>query len=149
MQYNTVIVNLIDLLNFASVTSFANNSFYNCSSIRFAVLPPNLVTMNQRGFQGCTSLLVCTIPSTFRTFGDLAFYNSTRIRALIFFCETPPSYNRTLNSTGSRKVYVPDDSVEAYKAASGWSSYASSIYGHSQLAIDYPDYYEQYIHIYD
>lgn len=27
------------------------------------------------------------------------------------------------------KIYVPSASVDAYKAASGWSTYASQIYG--------------------
>ena len=44
---------------------------------------------------------------------------------------------------------MPDDSVSAYKGASYWSNYASSIFGFSQLAIDYPEYYDAYMHIYD
>jgi len=43
---------------------------------------------------------------------------------------TPPTLNSSSefnnNATG-RKIYVPSESVETYKAASSWSSYASYI----------------------
>lgn len=34
------------------------------------------------------------------------------------------------SNAGGRKIYVPTASVSAYKAASGWSSYASAIVGY-------------------
>ena len=34
-----------------------------------------------------------------------------------------------INASG-RKIYVPMESVEAYKSASGWSSYKSYIVGY-------------------
>lgn len=37
-------------------------------------------------------------------------------------------------------IYVPDESVATYKAATGWSSYASKIKGKSEL----PDEYKKY-----
>lgn len=33
-----------------------------------------------------------------------------------------------ISSPADLKIYVPDDSVEAYKQASGWSEYADIIY---------------------
>lgn len=41
--------------------------------------------------------------------------------------------------------YVPDDSVEDYKTATNYTAGASKIKGFSQLAIDHPDYYAEYI----
>ena len=70
---------------------------------------------------------------------------------VIMFPVTPPTCLQGNNSLtrANSNFYVPDDSVSAYKSASYWSNYASSIYGFSQLAIDYPEYYEAYMHIYD
>ena len=47
---------------------------------------------------------------------------------------TPP----TLSNTGAipstiRAIYVPDASVEVYKAATNWSSFASKIKGVSEM----------------
>ena len=36
----------------------------------------------------------------------------------------------TYNASG-RKIYVPAESVEAYKSAEGWSDYKSSIVGYN------------------
>jgi hypothetical protein len=46
---------------------------------------------------------------------------------------TPPTLGlSTFNSNASgRKIYVPMESVGAYKAASGWSSYSSYIEGYN------------------
>ena len=46
---------------------------------------------------------------------------------------TPPTISGSWfrYNTGG-KVYVPDNSVETYKAASGWSTYASKIYPMSE-----------------
>ena len=34
------------------------------------------------------------------------------------------------NNASGRKIYVPSNSVSAYKSASGWSDYASAIVGY-------------------
>lgn len=94
---------------------------------------------------------VCVIPPTFTSAGAYLFYadNITALKASIWFPTTPPTLSSNSLSRLRGKIYVPDVSVSAYKSASYWSNYASSIYGFSQLAIDYPEYCEAYIHIYD
>ena len=34
------------------------------------------------------------------------------------------------NNASGRKIYVPMESVEAYKSAQGWSDYADAIFGY-------------------
>ena len=34
------------------------------------------------------------------------------------------------NNASGRKIYVPTESVEAYKSADGWSKYADDIVGY-------------------
>lgn len=41
---------------------------------------------------------------------------------------TPPSWDGYLNNVEDISIYVPDESVDDYKAASGWSNYASYIH---------------------
>ena len=68
-----------------------------------------------------------TLPSTIETIPDetICFTNYT---SLTFLSTTPPTIGqRVFNSTNNCPIYVPAESVEAYKAASGWSSYASQI----------------------
>ena len=55
-------------------------------------------------------------------------------------------YASTIYSySSSFRVYVPDDAVNTYKSTGNWNRHSSLIYGHSQLAIDHPEYYERYI----
>lgn len=49
--------------------------------------------------------------------------------------------------SSTRNIYVPDNSVSAYKSANYWSAIASRIYGFSQLAVDYPEYYAKYVNL--
>ena len=35
-----------------------------------------------------------------------------------------------INNASGRKIYVPMESVEAYKSAEGWSSYKNDIFGY-------------------
>lgn len=148
-QSNSLISTGIDMLLFTAVTT-ANSLFASNSNIKIGVCPPNTVS-GVRTFDRCPDMLVCTIPPKFNSAGIYLFYygGTTQLKASIWFPTTPPTISSaSLQGIGGR-IYVPDESVADYKAAQYWSNYASSIYGFSQLAIDYPDYYERYIHIYD
>lgn len=116
------------------------------------ICPPNLTSLGERSFQHSMNMRFCVIPSGVKVASSYTFYrdiSGVRTRSL-WFPTTPPTINsNTLRNRDGNTIYVPDASVADYKAAQYWSSYASSIYGFSQLAIDYPDYYERYIHIYD
>ena len=52
------------------------------------------------------------------------------LRVLKLNSVVPPTYSRAFENadTSNLKIYVPDDSVEAYKQASGWATYADKIH---------------------
>jgi len=81
-------------------------------------------------FGGCKNLSFIRIPATVTSMQISAFANNYMNRVLIMEPVTPPSINGTFNSTYD--IYVPDDSVEDYKAASNWSSAASKIHPMSE-----------------
>ena len=91
------------------VTSLPNNVFYNCSSLTELRLPSSLTKINNYVFERCTSL------------------QYIRINAI-----TPPTIQSTIPATVVA-IYVPDESVEAYRAATNWSNYASKIKGISEM----------------
>ena len=148
-QSNSILTTTQDFIHFTAVKSLSNQAFGSCSHLTHIIFPPSVESSGQNVNQHCTRLLLWISPPNYKSGANNTFYNCRALKAIIFNAITPPSVPSGFFSYRSGRFYVPDDSVEAYKAASGWSSYASSIYGHSQLAIDYPDYYEQYIHIYD
>ena len=70
------------------------------------------------------------LPETITSIGDSAFCDCQQLKDVYVLNTTPPSiYNWIVfnNNASGRKFYVPAESVDAYKAASGWSSYASYI----------------------
>jgi hypothetical protein len=49
-------------------------------------------------------------------------------KTITCYATTPPTYGTSsFNNTYVTKIYVPSESVETYKAASGWSTHASKI----------------------
>jgi len=59
---------------------------------------------------------------------------STNDMTYVFTSETPPTVTGTLTTVIlNTKIYVPDAALNAYKAATGFSDYASHIYPVSEL----------------
>jgi hypothetical protein len=75
------------------------------------------------------------LPSTFTTFQGYGFYECSKLETLIIEAVTPPALTTTdfAKASNTFVVYVPDESVEAYKTATNWSSFASRIYPMSDL----------------
>ena len=88
------------------VTQIGGYAFYGCSELRSVTIPSGVTSMGVASFSGCSLMMNMTIEAT-----------------------TPPTLGaRALEgSTTYLKIYVPSESVEAYKTASGWSTYASKI----------------------
>ena len=55
------------------------------------------------------------------------FYNVPSGCAVILKANTPPAATNSVFNSFYGKFYVPDDSVSAYKVATGWSSIAARI----------------------
>ena len=72
---------------------------------------------------------VAFLPSTISDLsGDaLATHGSTNTTTAICKAVTPPTKTNTSYYNNVAAVYVPDESVDAYKAATGWSQWASNI----------------------
>lgn len=75
-------------------------------------------------------LISITIPASVTFIGNEAFSSCSKLASVTMIRTTPPTLGGTsvFSSTSSALViYVPAESVNAYKAASRWSNYASRI----------------------
>lgn len=84
---------------------------------------------NQSMFYNCAKLKTATLPSTISNIRSFTFRACVVLEEVIIEATTPPTLGsgafqdcRALTS-----IYVPDASVEAYKTASNWSTYANII----------------------
>ena len=70
-----------------------------------------------------------TIPSGYTSLGDDALNGCTSLESITIEATTPPTVgtDALANVPADCAIYVPEESVDAYKAASGWSDRAAYI----------------------
>ena len=79
-------------------------------------------------FSDCKELEYIEVPSTVTSIGNGFVTNCTALKAIVLRNPTPATLGSSpFSSTNNCPIYVPDESVEAYKGATGWVSYASRI----------------------
>ena len=82
-------------------------------------------------FKGYSPLVELTIPNSVTSLGMDAFYDCTSLSVIYCKAIVPPfCIKSAFQNTSIEKIYVPMDSVEAYKASSSWKTYASQIEGY-------------------
>ena len=117
-----------------SVTTIGDYTFYECFSLTSITIPDSVTTIGKWAFAICSSLTSITIPDSVTTIGDDTFYNCSSLTSVYCEAMTPPSLGGSsvfsFNASG-RKIYVPAQSVEAYKSAEYWSKYADAIVGYN------------------
>ena len=143
----------IGIIEFDSnVTSIGGSAFQGCTSLKSVTIPDSVTKIGNYAFEYCTSLTSVTIPDSVTSIGERAFYNCSNLASVTIgnsvtsigedafnrcisleevYCKptTPPagdSYMFDNNALG-RKIYVPAESVEAYKSAVDWKFYADYI----------------------
>lgn len=114
------------------LTSMGDQPFYSCGSLK-NVNMPSLRGVGYRAFYGCSSLVEVEFPSLTAITSTQAFYGCSALEKLIL----PNSVVVTLANTnafsgtkiagGTGYVYVKNDLVESFKAATNWTTYANQI----------------------
>ena len=77
-----------------------------------------------------TQLTSLSIPKNVISIGDYVFSSSAKLKAIYCTPTTPPSFGNENQLPASIVIYVPQSSIEAYKTAPKWSSFASKIIGY-------------------
>ena len=121
-------------LTLPNITSLGSGAFCK-ANFTHVVITSNLTTIpdytvDHGGcFSNTTYLTFVDLPSTLTKLGSAAFQSNTALETFICRATTPPTYgqNAIADCNYTFLIYVPDESVEAYKTASGWSSFASRI----------------------
>ena len=112
-----------------SVTRIGSMVFQNCTSLTSITIPSSVTSIGSQAFYNCTSLTSITIPSGVTSIGGYAFDECTSLTSITVEATTPPTLGNAnaFNNTKNCPIYVPAESVDAYKTATKWSSLASRI----------------------
>ena len=99
-------------------------------------IPDGVTSIGTYAFYEYSNLISITIPETVTRIKDCAFKYCSKLAEVYCKAITPPDIwskpdvNAFDNNASGRKIYVPMESIEAYKTAEGWSEYADSIVGY-------------------
>lgn len=115
-----------------SVTNIGNYAFNTCSNVKNLIISKNITTINKGTFASISSCAKIIIPENVANIKAEAFFSCTSVAEIHILSTTPPqlaSTNAFNNIYSDCIFYVPyseDHSIlEAYKAATNWSTYAS------------------------
>lgn len=111
-----------------SLTTIQDHAFSLCYSLNTINFPESLTTIENNAFESCESLTSVTLGSKITSIAYSAFENCNKLEITIK-ATTPPTLSLSGRGvfTGVLSIYVPDESVETYKTASGWTRWASII----------------------
>ena len=111
-----------------SVTSIGNSAFYECYNLTSVTIPNSVISIYNFVFYGCRSLTSVIIPDSVTNIGIQAFYGCRSLTSITVNTITPPTLgSNAFVNTNDCPIYVPSESVETFKTASEWSTYASRI----------------------
>ena len=113
--------------------------FYNMASVTGIDLSESTIrNIGDYAFYGCTGLESIEIPKRVTEIGDSAFGGCTNLLSVTCLAEEPPTLGSG-NFSANAILYVPADSVAAYRADDDWSGSFLRIYpiGYVQHTITY------------
>jgi len=106
-----------------------NFCFYDNDVVTSITLPETLKSIKKEAFYSCGNLTSITIPANVTYIGEKAFQYCTSLTSITCLGTVPATLAGTsiyvFDNTNNCPIYVPEDSVDAYKAA--WTKYADRI----------------------
>lgn len=136
----------LKIVNFPSLSDLAGGSeFINCSALTNVEFPALTTISGSNTFSGCTSLKTADFPALLTISGSDTFagrYDASACTSLDALILRAPSVvslasagflTGTPIASGTGYIYVPDNLVDSYRAATNWSTYADQIKGLSEL----------------
>ena len=119
-----------------AVTSIGNNAFQYCSALTTPSIPL-ATSIGNNAFQYCSSLTTVSLPAA-TGIGSYAFSGCWALTSLtlsknqVATLSATNAFTSTPIASGTGYIYVPDDLVDQYKAATNWATYANQILPISQ-----------------
>ena len=115
-----------------SGTAYGSGAFGSCCHLSSVSLPADISSISANAFTSCVTLRSINIPSCVTSIGASAFSYCYSLQSITVNAVTPPTLDSTSFPSyiiGMFKIYVPSASLDAYKAATNWATFASCMEG--------------------
>lgn len=109
------------------LTKIETTAFRDCIKLAEINLPEGITSIGSNAFEGCSSLRSITIPSTVTTIDFMCFYRCSSLEQIINKALVPQSIVESVFKYVGKSIplYVPAESVNAYKTAPYWSEFTN------------------------
>ena len=106
---------------------YAQNLYIGNTLVTELVIPEGVTEIKDCAFYGCTALTQMTIPNNVTSIGDYAFCWCEALTDMTVMAIVPPTtrWDAFYGVSRDIPVYVPAESLEAYKAAEGWKEFTN------------------------
>ena len=112
---------------YANPLYYAKNLYLNGEKLTELIIPDGIVEIKYFTFYNCTGLTSIEIPNSVTSIRDYAFSGCSGITSVVCKAVTPPSCSSaSFNGVSkSMPLYVPEESVSAYKTAPYWKEFTN------------------------
>ena len=109
-------------------------AFSLCSQLESIDIPAGVEIIEEGVFTGCKALQSVTLPKSLISIGDNVFFGCGSVAQITNYATTPQLINTNVFDgnvdypavdKSTSKLYVPKESVDAYKAAAVWQDFAN------------------------
>lgn len=115
----------------ASLRKVGTATFWNCTALKSVTFAENsnFELLNRRAFRECSSLPYIELPESLTRIATEAFYGCTSLKVVTLHSEqcVLESTNVFEECDQLQYIYVPAESVDWYKSATNWKSFADKI----------------------
>lgn len=130
MAYGNGDLTSIDMSNGYPLAYIDQSMFYNCSKLASVVLPDDITSVKTSAFGNCAALTSIEFPASVNDIAYDSLFGCTGLTSITVNATTPPKLASSFPYVNAT-IYVPAESVNAYKTATGdyvgWSIMASQI----------------------
>lgn len=111
-----------------TITNISDIAFSLCSSLISIKLPNNVTKLGSRAISSCISLANIILPNSLKSIDIYALDGCQSLTTVTIKATTPPTIQTSIFSNTVQTYEVPHQSLQRYKQATNWSTYADKIY---------------------